>query len=121
MTKQEELAYLVGIVQEASKWARTPDDDRDSIRLEVEERISHLLGSAEVVVEGRLQSVTHPDETETDKQPERNMSLYMLRKESGFVRVLIDGHMKWKPEAECKKDYYCGKRFRWVWVGPCSE
>ena len=42
MTRQEELTYLFGILSEASKWS-SPDDDRDFVRMEVEERIRNLI------------------------------------------------------------------------------
>ena len=43
MTKQEELNYLFGILSEASKWVASADDDRDLVRMEVEERIHNLI------------------------------------------------------------------------------
>lgn len=67
MNKQEELTYLFGIMSEASKWTRSSDDDRDSVRMEVEERIQRLLGNGgEPDENGVIQSVVHPDKEETE-------------------------------------------------------
>lgn len=68
MNKQEELTYLFGIMSEASKWTRSSDDDRDSVRMEVEERIQRLLGNGgEPDENGVIQSVVHPDKEEIVK------------------------------------------------------
>lgn len=68
MNKQEELTYLFGIMSEASKWTRSADDDRDSVRMEVEERIQRLLGNGgEPDENGVIQSVVHPDKEEIAK------------------------------------------------------
>lgn len=65
MTNQEELTYLFGILSEASKWTRSEDDDRDSVRMEVEERIQRLLGNGgEPDENGVIQSVVHPDKAQ---------------------------------------------------------
>jgi len=45
MNEHEELAYLIGIVTEASKWERSEGDGRDAIRMEIEHRINVLLGT----------------------------------------------------------------------------
>lgn len=70
MTKQEELTYLFGILSEASKWLRN-DDDRDLVRIEVEERIQKLINDVEPEPDenGIIQSSIHPDNPNTVTKP----------------------------------------------------
>lgn len=71
MTKQEELTYLFGILSEASKWTASADDNRDLVRMEVEERIHNLINGVEPEPDenGRIQSSIHPDNPKTVTKP----------------------------------------------------
>ena len=60
MSRNEELTYLVGLLTEASKWRISEGDDRDPIRMEVEQRIDTLLGKTAVVVDGVEHSIAVP-------------------------------------------------------------
>ena len=70
MTKQEELTYLFGILSEASKWTASADDDRDLVRMEVEERIYNLINGVVPVPDenGLIQSSIHPDNLPAEKE-----------------------------------------------------
>lgn len=57
MTEQEELRYLVSLTLSASEWRLSEGDERDPLRLEVEQRIATLLGTEPEIVDGREQSV----------------------------------------------------------------
>jgi hypothetical protein len=56
MNKTEELKYLVQLQSSALDWRLSEGDDRDPIRLEVEQRIAKLLGEEPVVIDGREQN-----------------------------------------------------------------
>lgn len=55
--QQQELKYLISLTLSASEWRLSEGDERDPLRLEVEQRIATLLGTEPVVVDGREQSV----------------------------------------------------------------
>ena len=57
MTEQEELRYLVSLTLAASDWRLSEGDERDPLRLEVQQRIARLLGDEPEIVDGREQSV----------------------------------------------------------------
>ena len=137
MTKQEELTYLFGILSEASKWLRN-DDDRDLVRIEVEERIQKLINDVEPEPDenGLIQSSIHPDVnpvlTEDDYKaleaarlnehqasPEKVWKA-KERWKHGRVRVTINGKPVWKLESDCHKEIIPGfeKKWHWVWNGP---
>ena len=91
MDEREELRYLVTLVTEASKWTLSEDDTRDTIRLEVEHRISVLMGdgSNELDEQGRVHDT--PRGTVRSRQY-RN----------GKVRVTgSDGKKHWYPAELC--------------------
>lgn len=140
MTKQEELSYLFGILSEASKWTASPDDNRDLVRMEVEERIHNLINGVEPEPDenGLIQSSIHPDVnpviTEDDykalEAARLNEHLASVEKvnesrskwERGKVRVFIDGKHVWKPRSQCVKQPRDNSRggcaWKWVWLGP---
>lgn len=76
MTKKEELKYLTELVLEASKWRLSDGDDRDTIRMEVEQRLSTLTGTKEKIVNGRIQSNQCPTETETEDEDGEHIPLH---------------------------------------------
>ena len=133
MTKQEELNYLFGILSEASKWTASPDDNRDLVRMEVEERIHNLINGVvpEPDENGLIQSSIHPDilpaEDEALTGGEHIASVEKVREarskwERDKVRVNIDGKHVWKPRSQCVKqprdNSKGGAPWKWVWIGP---
>jgi hypothetical protein len=138
MTKQEELTYLFGILSEASKWTASADDNRDLVRMEVEERIHNLINGVEPEPDenGLIQSSIHPDVTpvltEDDyraleaakvdehlNEKREKQKLFKQRWKQGRVRVTIDGKPVWKLESDCHKEIIPGfeKKWHWVWNG----
>lgn len=135
MTKQEELTYLFGILSEASKWTASADDNRDLVRMEVEERIHNLINGVEPEPDenGLIQSSIHPDnlpvEDESLTGAEHLASIEKVRNarskwERDKVRVNIDGKHVWKPRAECvrqpRDNSKGGAPWKWKWIGPNS-
>lgn len=141
MTKQEELNYLFGILSEASKWVASADDDRDLVRMEVEERIHNLINGVEPEPDenGLIQSSIHPDVnpviTEEDfkdlEAMKLNEHLASLQKiadardkwKADKVRCQENGKVVWHPMSECHQEKLFphnpkAKKFRWVWDGP---
>ena len=148
MTRQEELTYLFGILSEASKWTASPDDDRDLVRMEIEERIYNLINGVEPEPDenGFIQSSIHPDNlpgsrnlTGSDCQaPEseklnghlNNSHLPDPEKaakavsdwKSKRVRCQENGHPVWHLRSECVKEprdnRNGGPRWTWKWIGP---
>lgn len=110
--QRTELNYLLDIVLEASKWNRTPDDDRDCIRMEVEHRINVLTGR-----EDSRDEDLEPEEEETNPN-------YWTKAKRNYtktrVRVKVDGKNVWKPRSECRKEVMPGwqTKMHWVWYGP---
>lgn len=97
MTNQEELQYLLSIVLEASQWRLSEGDDRDTIRLEVQDRIRRLSGQNTVDENGRAQS--EPNYTPTDPN-------YKYKKQwvKDKVRIkLDDGRVRWVLREHCHK------------------
>lgn len=83
MNKTEELKYLVQLQSSALDWRLSENDDRDPIRLEVEQRIAKLLGDEPVIIDGREQNVR-------ERKSKSNKKYHDKFKEN---RVRVDG--KW--------------------------
>ena len=83
MNKTEELKYLVQLQSAALDWRLSENDDRDPIRLEVEQRIAKLLGEEPVVIDGREQNVR-------ERKSNSNKKYHDKYKEN---KVRVDG--KW--------------------------
>ena len=144
MTKQEELTYLFGILSEASKWTASPDDDRDLVRMEVEERIHNLINGVVPVPDenGLIQSSIHPDNLPAESEaltgadyqvPEseklnghlNNSHLPDPKKaakavnewKSKRVRCQENGHPVWHLRSECVKEPRDNRNGgpRWTW------
>lgn len=144
MTKQEELTYLFGILSEASKWTASADDDRDLVRMEVEERIHNLINGVEPEPDenGLIQSSIHPDSlpaesealTGSDYQAPESEKLNrhlpdpekaaktVSEWKSKRVRCQENGHPVWHLRSECVKEprdnRNGGPRWTWKWIGP---
>lgn len=148
MTKQEELQYLIGIVTEASKWTPSPDDQRDLVRMEVEERINNLVMGVDPEPDenGLIQSTIHPDNpvdeplTGADyqaleaqhlndyieKKRKKNRSNDKWKKDKVRVRNISTGKWEWHPRNECHQekrfpDNPESDLFKWVWDGPAEQ
>lgn len=137
MTKQEELTYLFGILSEASKWSASPDDDRDLVRMEVEERIYNLINGVEPEPDenGLIQSSIHPDNlpaeeenltgSEHTESVERQTNKWAKQRKwrADKVRCAENGRLVWHPLCQCHKEKLFpnnpeSKQFKWVWDGP---
>lgn len=61
--KQQELRYLIDLLQSSAEWRLSEDDPRNPLSLEVDSRINALLGEPDEVVGGRVQNnpkrITH--------------------------------------------------------------
>lgn len=146
MTKQEELSYLFGILSEASKWTASPDDQRDLVRMEVEERIHNLINGVEPEPDenGLIQSSIHPDNLpaedealtgadyqalEADKLNEHLASAekaWQAKKKwkADKVRCTENGHIVWRKKCECiqmpRDNSKGGPAWMWKWMGPAT-
>lgn len=106
MTNQEELQYLLGIVLEASQWRLSEGDDRDTIRLEVQDRIRRLSGENTVDENGLCQSDPLP---ESEQQEPEEASVQTKKTKShewmkGRVHVKFsDGNYHWCKAEHCEK------------------
>lgn len=144
MTKQEELTYLFGILSEASKWTASADDDRDLVRMEVEERIHNLINGVVPVPDenGLIQSSIHPDnlpaesealtgsEYQATEDAKLNSHLPDPKKaakavnewKSKRVRCQENGRPVWHLRSECVREprdnRNGGPRWTWKWIGP---
>ena len=137
MTKQEELNYLFGILSEASKWTASPDDPRDLVRMEVEERIHNLINGIEPEPDenGLIQSSIHPDNlpaeeeeltgTEYTESVDRPSNRWkkQIKWRADKVRCSENGRLVWHPMSECHKEKLFpdnpeSKKFKWIWDGP---
>ena len=137
MTSQEELTYLFGILSEASKWSASPDDDRDLVRMEVEERIHNLINGVEPEPDenGLIQSSIHPDNLPAEEENmtgsehmesvERQPNKWAKQRKwrADKVRCTENGRLVWRPLCQCHKEKLFpdnpeSKKFKWVWDGP---
>lgn len=132
MTSQEELTYLFGILSEASKWSASPGDDRDFVRMEVEERIRNLING--VVQEHDNLPAEEENLTSSDCQapePEKlNDHLPDPKKaakavndwKSKRVRCYENGRHVWHLRSDCVKqprdNSKGGPKWTWKFVGP---
>ena len=132
MTNQEELTYLFGILSEASKWSASPGDDRDFVRMEVEERIRKLINDA--VTEHDNLPAEEENLTGSDYQapkaakpnghlPDPEKAAKAVNEwKSKRVRCQENGHPVWHLRSECVKEprdnRNGGPRWTWKWIGP---
>lgn len=116
LSKQQQLEFLFSIVTEASKWEKSDGDDRDSIRMEVEERIAELIRGGTVVENGRIQSILHPD------TPKLDIKFLDTPKQKRTVRVMIDGHSRCVPIEACLQLPFQKSRTGYKWaIDPNSQ
>ena len=135
MNKQEELNYLFGILSEASKWTASPDDNRDFVRMEVEERIYNLINGIEPEPDenGDIQSSIHPDNLPAEDEPLTGSSNGRIPDperakktinewKNKRVRCYENGHHVWHLRNECVKqprdNSKGGPKWTWKWIRP---
>lgn len=132
MTSHEELTYLFGILSEASKWSASPGDDRDFVRMEVEERIRNLING--VVQEpdnlpAEEENMTGSDcqapepEKLNDHLPDPEKAAKAVSDwKSKRVRCYENGRHVWHLRSECLREprdnSKGGPRWTWKWIGP---
>lgn len=106
MTNQEELQYLLSIVLEASQWRLSEGDERDTIRLEVQDRIRRLSGQNTVDENGLCQSDPLPEteQQEPEEVPVQTNSTKSHEWMKGRVHVKFDdGNYHWCKAEHCTK------------------
>lgn len=110
--KQMELALLMDIVLEASKWRVSEGDERDPLRMEVEDRLSRLLPADNydgVEVKGEVEIEVN---TEKFKQQQKH-----ARYAETHVRVTgDDGKKHWYLKEECVQVPVTTGGTGWKWV-----
>jgi len=100
MNKTEELKYLVQLQSAALDWRLSENDDRDPIRLEVEQRIAKLLGEEPVVIDGREQNVRRTEQMQKARR----------KYQENKVRV----GKTWYPRELVEKQMLGPNKFKWV-------
>ena len=105
--EQVERELLLDIVIEASKWRISEEDDRDPIRIEVEQRLSKLVGTTTKTVAGREQSVKHPTVVDDQKPRSNHREIHFKDK---------SGHSVWCARDEAVKVVRDGAGCPWKWV-----
>ena len=108
MNKAEELKYLVQLQSAALDWRLSENDDRDPIRLEVEQRIARLLGDRPVVVNGREQNVRERkcNKKYHDKYKEKRVRVankWVLREDAIKVPRANGSGWKWALKTEAQE------------------
>lgn len=130
MSKQEELTYLFGILSEASKWTASADDNRDLVRMEVEERIHNLINGIEPEPDenGLIQSSIHPDNLPSEAEhlaSPGKVDEARKKWKKDKIRVYIDGKHVWKKRSECVKqprdNSKGGPAWKWIWINSNSQ
>jgi hypothetical protein len=135
MTADEERQYLCDLIMSASEWRLSEGDERDTLRLEIQDRLRRLNGVETEDENGYVQSEpveVSPVLTEDDykaleaaklnehlNEKREKQKLFKQRWKHGRVRVTIDGKPVWKLERDCHKEIIPGfeKKWHWVWNG----
>lgn len=132
MTKQEELTYLFGILSEASKWTASADDNRDLVRMEVEERIHNLINGVEPEPDenGLIQSSIHPDNPKTITKPGQfvdtveeplNEDDFKALEAARLNEHLASAEKAWRAKERWKADRVrCQENGKVVWRKKCE-
>lgn len=135
MTQDEERQYLCDLIMSASEWRLSEGDERDTLRLEIQDRLRRLNGVETEDENGYIQSdpvevspvITDDDFTalEAAKLNEHLSNKDKLKRKwaSKRVRVVIDGKPTWKLRSECHKEVMPGwqTKLHWVWNGPDAD
>ena len=133
MTSHEELTYLFGILSEASKWSASPGDDRDFVRMEVEERIRSLINGVvqepdnlpaeEENLTGSDYQATEDAKMNNGHLPDPDKAAKAVNEwRSKRVRCQENGRPVWHLRSECVREprdnRNGGPRWTWKWIGP---
>ena len=140
MTANEERQYLCELIMSASEWRLSEGDERDTLRLEIQDRLRRLNGVETEDENGYVQSEpveVSPVLTEDDYKaleaakvndhlasPEKVEKAWQKQWKWKLdkVRVRIDGKTVWKPKAECTQEprdnSHGGPTWQWVWHDP---
>lgn len=140
MTADEERQYLCDLIMSASEWRLSEGDERDTLRLEIQDRLRRLNGVETEDENGYVQSepvevspVLTQDDFKALEAAKLNEHLASPEKvEKAWqkqwkwkldkVRVKIDGKIVWKPKAECTQEprdnSHGGPTWQWVWHDP---
>lgn len=109
--KQMELALLLDIVLEASKWRVSEGDDRDPLRMEVEDRLSRLLPADNydgVQVKGSVEIKVDPEMLKDKNKHARYAETH--------VRVTgADGKKHWYRKEDCVQVPVTTGGTGWAW------
>lgn len=112
MTEREKIEkeLLLDIVLESSKWRLSEGDDRDCIRLEVEQRLGKYMGINPEVVDGREQSVVERGLAKAAAKQKHGQL------QPGYHRVTVDGKKLTLHESQLEKVPYrqSPTGYRWV-------
>ena len=139
MTADEERQYLCDLIMSASEWRLSEGDERDTLRLEIQDRLRRLNGVETEDENGYVQSepvevspVLTEDDYKALEAARVNEHLASVEKvnnarskwEKSKVRVYIDGKHVWKKRSECQKvprdNSRGGCAWKWQWIGPSS-
>lgn len=142
MTADEERQYLCDLIMSASEWRLSEGDERDTLRLEIQDRLRRLNGVETEDENGYVQSEpveVSPVLTQDDYKaleaakvnehldehiaPPEKMWRKQWKWKNDKVRCQENGKAVWRPLCQCHKeklfpDNPKSKKFRWVWDGP---
>lgn len=143
MNVDEERQYLCDLIMSASEWRLSEGDERDTLRLEIQDRLRRLNGVETEDENGYIQSdpvevspvLTEDDYKDleasklnehlasTDKTEKKWQKQWKWKMDK--IRVIIDGKITWKPKAECTQEprdnTNGGPKWHWVWHDPDQE
>ena len=137
MTADEERQYLCDLIMSASEWRLSEGDERDTLRLEIQDRLRRLNGVETEDENGYVQSEpveVSPVLTEDDykaleaakvndhlaspTKAEKAVSAWKSKR----VRCQENGHPVWHLRSECVKEprdnRNGGPAWTWKWIGP---
>lgn len=137
MTANEERQYLCELIMSASEWRLSEGDERDTLRLEIQDRLRRLNGVDTEDENGYVQSepvevspvLTQDDykDLEAAKLNEHLASPDKAAKvvsdwKAKRVRCQENGHPVWHLRSECVKEprdnRNGGPAWTWKWIGP---
>ena len=137
MTADEERQYLCDLIMSASEWRLSEGDERDTLRLEIQDRLRRLNGVNTEDENGYVQSEpveVSPVLTESDYKAleaakvndhlaspakvEKTVNEWKAKR----VRCQENGHPVWHLRSECVKEprdnRNGGPKWTWKWLGP---
>lgn len=140
MTADEERQYLCDLIMSASEWRLSEGDERDTLRLEIQDRLRRLNGVNTEDENGYVQSepvevspvLTEADykALEANKVNDHLASPAKVEKavnewKAKRVRCQENGHPVWRLRSECVKEprdnRNGGPKWTWKWLGPQQD